>query len=296
MSQTTETLTQAGHGEAREWNALWQSLDAGLSYTAGTPRKLSDQCQRWYFEDLWELIAEDRPDGEYLEQGAGRGTTSLYLAKQGRRVTLLDLAPDGRELASKNFQRVGLPPPNYVLADARQTGLPDNFYDCIYNIGLLEHFDDPAPLLREAYRLLKPGGWMFMVIVPSIPDCRRWLMKLLFRPWTLIPSSWKRGMKEISGQSKHDTAEMMTRTELGPAEYLACLEGLPVARAECPAYNPYHQIYPAGWYERGWMLPWLRLHQRVKRLFTRAPWLKTSEGLASCYLLLVQKGTASDGK
>jgi SAM-dependent methyltransferase len=293
--QSSETLTQAGHGEAREWNAVWQSLDdAGLSYTAGTPQKINDQWQRWYFDDLWELIAKDRPAGEYLEQGAGRGTTSLYLAKRGRRVTLLDLAPEGRELASRNFARVGLPPPNYILADARRTGLPENSYDCIYNIGLLEHFDDPQPLLHEAYRLLKPGGWMFMVIVPTIPEGRRWLMQLLFRPWTLLPARWKRSVKHVSGMAAGEAAASMTRTELGPADYLRCLEGLRVERAACIPYNPYHQIYAASWYERGWMLPWLRNHQRLKRMWTTAPWLQTSESLASCYLLLVQKGAVPE--
>ena len=82
--------------------------------------------------------------------------------------------------------------PQFVVADAVQTGLPSGEFDCIYSIGLLEHFDDPRPLLTETSRLLRPGGLAFHVVVPRTPESRRRLSYALLAPWKL-PS---RGLRD----------------------------------------------------------------------------------------------------
>ena len=40
--------------------------------------------------------------------------------------------------------------------------LPDGQYDMIFSIGVLHHIPDPMPVLRAAYRALKPQGQMFI--------------------------------------------------------------------------------------------------------------------------------------
>jgi len=50
-------------------------------------------------------------------------------------------------------------------ADCRDTKLPAGEYDLIFSSGLMEHFPDELPLVREMHRLIKPGGLM----VTSIP-------------------------------------------------------------------------------------------------------------------------------
>ena len=45
-------------------------------------------------------------------------------------------------------------------ADCQATGLPDGRFDFIYSSGLMEHFRDEGPFLREMYRILRPGGLM----------------------------------------------------------------------------------------------------------------------------------------
>ena len=61
-----------------------------------------------------------------------------------------------------------------------------SLFDCIYNIGLLEHFENPAPTMEEAFRLLKPGGLIFMPIVPAMPYRKSIFARLLFNPVSLV--------------------------------------------------------------------------------------------------------------
>ena len=183
------TTLRDGHGEPQQWDGIWQTAEKRgdeVLFTKSQPQTLKELIQRSYFEDLWHWMGDDAQGAKYLELGSGRGTTSMYLAEQSCDVTLVDLAETALSLARENFAAYGLKEPTCILANAEQTGLPEESYDCIYNIGLLEHFEDPEPVIREAARLLKPGGTLFMVVVPHISKAKGFLSWLLFKPWFLI--------------------------------------------------------------------------------------------------------------
>ncbi|MEM1422996.1 MAG: class I SAM-dependent methyltransferase, partial [Planctomycetota bacterium] len=46
--------------------------------------------------------------------------------------------------------------------DATDTGLPDASFDLVYSFDSFEHFDDPHLAVREAVRLLMPGGFLYI--------------------------------------------------------------------------------------------------------------------------------------
>lgn len=50
-------------------------------------------------------------------------------------------------------------------ADATDTGLPEGVFDCVLSFGVLEYVS-PNELIREAYRLLRPGGG-FLLQTPN---------------------------------------------------------------------------------------------------------------------------------
>jgi len=51
------------------------------------------------------------------------------------------------------------------LAPAEETGFADGEFDVVVTSELLEHVFEPSAVLREAHRVLKPGG----LIVGSVP-------------------------------------------------------------------------------------------------------------------------------
>jgi SAM-dependent methyltransferase len=269
------------------WDNAWQHLteERKQLFTRGQPRGIDQFWQRCYFEDLWALGGQPTGQFQVLSMGAGRGTISMYLAARGADVTMLDLSAAGFAVADRNFRTEGLAVPRMVLADARCTGLESASYDCVYSIGLLEHLSDPRPVLSESWRLLRPGGFAFHVVIPLFRAARRLLGQALLCPWR-VPRTLVEYARELWGE---DRAEDQLRTPFGCREYRSMLAELGIAPASCQAYNAYHPLYSHPQFDRWITVPVYRWHRRVKQRWSGAPWMRTLPGLNSCVLVLMRK-------
>lgn len=279
----------ADTGNFEEWNRIWKAGDddgseSGMLFTKEKPKDLRQFWQKCYFTDLQGLI-KDKNYTKFLEQGAGRGTTSMYLTSAGaEEVHMLDLAPEGFKLAKTFFTRNNLKLPEFIMADVRDTGLKDNTYDCIYNIGLLEHFEDPEPVLREAYRLLRPGGMIFMVVVPEVVFKNSLYQRILLNPVSVL----KHIIKKIIGRKTVADSDII-RTGFDRSRYAGIMKKLGAGGVRCMPYNPYPKIYVNDGMEKNILLPVYRLWYSVKKKFTKAPYLETSPAFAFCDLLVCYK-------
>jgi len=285
MSQNPSTTNPAG--DWQEWDRFWKDgvgSENEILYTPGTPRTLLQLWQRCYFEDLWAMVADHTSTCSFLELGCGRATTSMYLAAHGCNVTLLDKAPHALALAEHNFAKCNLPRPRTVLADAAHTGLRDASFDCIYNIGLLEHFEDPTPVLREAWRLLRPGGVIFMVIVPRVPFTRSLAMRFRLQPGAAMMFCAKNVLKYLLGKNR--PAAGITRTDLSAGEYVRIMKAIGCRDAQCISYNPYHPIDACRDREIQKTVPFYWQHYVRSTAKGFWPVLRTSRTTALCELLL----------
>ena len=99
-----------------------------------------------------------------LEVGCGIGTDLVRFAKGGARVTGVDLAQTAIDLARKNFELNGVAPEELRVANGEALPYPDASFDVVYAHGVIQYTSDPATLVRECHRVLKPGGTaIFMV-------------------------------------------------------------------------------------------------------------------------------------
>ncbi len=113
-----------------------------------------------------QILAETPVRGKrVLEVGAGSGRDSVTLAAAGATAILLDYSAASLEVARgvalRAGQRVHL-----VRADALRMPFRDRDIEVVFHQGLLEHFRDPNPLLRENVRVLGTGG-ILLVDVPQ---------------------------------------------------------------------------------------------------------------------------------
>lgn len=51
-----------------------------------------------------------------------------------------------------------------LVGDIHHLTLPDNSVDAMLCINLLEHVEEPQQAVREAYRVLKPGGYLYIEV------------------------------------------------------------------------------------------------------------------------------------
>ena len=103
-----------------------------------------------------------------IDIGAGAGAFSQRMADLGYEVTALDID-------NEKFIPSEVP---FIEADINRgillTG--DKKYDAAFCLEVVEHVENPWSLLREIYRILKPGG----LLILSTPNVTSFLSRLIF--------------------------------------------------------------------------------------------------------------------
>jgi ubiquinone/menaquinone biosynthesis C-methylase UbiE len=93
-----------------------------------------------------------------LEVGCGAGTATSKIRELPGvgQVTGIDPSPIFLERAHENFR--GLDNVTFAEGDARSLSFDDASFDVVLSHTVLCHVPDPEAALREAFRVLKPGG------------------------------------------------------------------------------------------------------------------------------------------
>ncbi|GAB1318200.1 Methyltransferase domain-containing protein [Madurella fahalii] len=148
-----------------ESRILWDWLCGGnrhmAYYEAGTwwPFPLSEGQERMQGKLLEALGLP--PGSRVLDAGCGDGYVAMHLARRGSlHVTAFDVVDRHVANARRNVDAAGLGgrvTAMHLGFDQLGT-IPDASHDGIYTSEALVHASDPARVLREFLRILKPGG------------------------------------------------------------------------------------------------------------------------------------------
>jgi SAM-dependent methyltransferase len=99
-----------------------------------------------------------------LEVGCGIGTDLLRFAKGGARVTGIDLSQTAIDLAGRNFALHDVTADELRVANGEALPYGDGMFDVVYGHGVIQYTSDPARLVTECARVVRPGGTgIFMV-------------------------------------------------------------------------------------------------------------------------------------
>jgi len=108
--------------------------------------------------------------GKVLDVGCGAGSVAKAVKRERRDLEVFgcDLSPSALAMAGVSADGV-----DFRLATAERLPFADGNFDFVWMFDVLEHVDDPANVLREVARVLRPGGG-FHIVLP-----------LEGQPWTL---------------------------------------------------------------------------------------------------------------
>lgn len=99
---------------------------------------------------------------EVLDFGAGAGWTSRYLSQLGCEVIVCDVSSTALDLARQLYQRSPVvgdrPAPSFMRFDGRSFDIEDESVDRVLCFDALHHVPNPAQVIAEMGRVLKPGG------------------------------------------------------------------------------------------------------------------------------------------
>lgn len=102
------------------------------------------------------------PSGAFADIGGGEGSYALHLLEDCQHLCLIDVEPQVLKRARQRL--AGAEHVAIVEAPAEATGLPGQGFDAAFLIEVLDHVDDPAAVMAEAFRLLKPGGRLYLTV------------------------------------------------------------------------------------------------------------------------------------
>ncbi|MBI5256784.1 MAG: arsenite methyltransferase [Burkholderiales bacterium] len=106
-------------------------------------------------------LAELRPGEQVLDLGSGGGIDVLLSARRvgpTGRAFGLDMTDQMLALAEENKRRSGLENVHFLKGEIEHIPLPDNSVDVIISNCVINLAADKDRVLREAFRVLKPGG------------------------------------------------------------------------------------------------------------------------------------------
>lgn len=119
---------------------------------------------------LLELDSKKKQVNQVLDAGCGIGGTMIHLAKKYPNINFTGITivtehiEMAKDLAKENQVDVNT---DFILEDFMETGFSSNQFDAIYLIESASYSPKKQILIREMYRILKPGGTIVII------DCFR---------------------------------------------------------------------------------------------------------------------------
>jgi ubiquinone/menaquinone biosynthesis C-methylase UbiE len=158
-----ERMSESSNNLKERVRAFWQKNPCGTKFTdaeMGT-RLFYERVEEHRYAKEWHIPAAADFVGakglKVLEIGCGLGTDGAQFAKAGAIYTGVDLTDAAVELARKRFELFNLPG-TFRTADAENLDFADESFDLVYSHGVLHHTPDTVRAVREAHRVLRPGG------------------------------------------------------------------------------------------------------------------------------------------
>lgn len=117
--------------------------------------------RRMIAKDNLKVYVKEKPEEtKVLDFGCGSGLFVSELAEHGYEAYGLDISEEAVKFGLLQGRK------NLGVIDAHKIDFPDNTFDAVFGMAVLEHLEDESWALKEIERVLKPGG-IFITVVPA---------------------------------------------------------------------------------------------------------------------------------
>jgi len=116
----------------------------------------------------------------FLEVGCGPGCGLEEAKKRGWSIYAQDASRDSAMEAKKRLRI------DVFIGELEEAGYHNDYFDVVYANSVLEHVPQPAKMLREIHRILRPGGVAY-IVVPNEDSLASDFQRIYYRTPKLSP-------------------------------------------------------------------------------------------------------------
>jgi ubiquinone/menaquinone biosynthesis C-methylase UbiE len=182
-------LLQVRSERKKMWNEFWERQASSREIIPIVIR-----LGRYFFSLIYvKFIKRHYCGSSILEIGCGSAESTLKLASENRnirKVILLDFAFQSMNVARRRALDNGVYA-NLLIGDIHFIPLKHNSQEFVWNLGLLEHFRDPTPIVEEMTRVTRKGGKVASIVPYRYAPI--FGLAMILKPFTKIYS----GLKEF---------------------------------------------------------------------------------------------------
>lgn len=195
-------------------------------WSGGADRgRLVDACRR-----LTErhLSGWGSAPGRVLDAGCGLGGGTQLIQERWPGAAVIGINISRRQVAHARARHTG---PRYLVMDAARMGFPDGCFDRVVSVEAAFHFSSRLDFLREAFRVLRPGGTL--VLTDILFRTRGWTGGWLVPVGNVVTSMPTYATTcRLAGFAVDSLEDLTGETWLGFARYLRTRAGQPALAAD----------------------------------------------------------------
>jgi ArsR family transcriptional regulator len=152
-------IPEAKHDQAAARRVVKKRQDKMRSFFDSVAGRLGkDYVPGKSWKSLAEALLRLMPPMVIADLGAGDGSFSLLLAQQAKRVIAVDSSAKMIEFAREQAARHEVKNVDYRIGDMEEIPIDDTSVDLVFFSQSLHHALHPDRAIREAWRILRPGG------------------------------------------------------------------------------------------------------------------------------------------